>query len=585
MSVVLQRAEGGFRVLTQVPRRVAERTVPTDFRFGLLVAAAAAGAYLVFVTEFLSAVGRLSGPYIAIAWIIAGVIALWFAVPLLRRRVSRTAWPVVTVLIGLALLLAVVLTTGLASAPNNYDSMTYHLPRVMHWLQDQSVAHYYTPISRQLYQPPFAEYAIAHIVSLTRTDRLAFLVQWLALIGDAIAVSVIARRLGAGRLGQLLAATIFVTAPMAILQGSSTQNDLVVSFWILVAVVSVLDSGRDRWFRCLLAGGAVGLALLTKGTAWILLAPFIVWLAVDMVRRYRRAALAPLAAAALVVVCLNAPHAYRNIDSFGNPFGNEQKEYLNDEFGLGVLASNASRSVALEVSGSAAEGGVRRLHDLMGLNVDDPKTTWPETRFKPEFNLLEDSAPNPLQILLMAVAILTGAWIRDRRLAGYLLAVGAGFVLFSAILRWQPWHSRLLLPLIALMAAWVAAVLPKTERRWFALVAFGLIAAGIATALFNESRPLIGRDSVLTTGRLGESFSRSRPDIRNSSLSAVEQLEDCKRVSIELTGDFSNEYQMWALLRAGVFGNTELVVVRKAGARPCSAVVEPSRVLTTTNEG
>src|SRR5439155_13038577 len=175
------------------------------------------------------------------------------------------------------------------------------------------------------------------------------------------------------------------------------------------------DSPRDRWFRCLLAGGAVGLALLTKGTSWILLAPFIIWLAVDMVRRHRRAALVPLAAAALIAVSLNAPHAYRNVETFGNPFGNEQKIYLNDEFGLGVLASNASRNAALEVSGSADEGAVRRLHNLLGLDPDDPNTTFMGDRFKPDFNVLEDAAPNPLQLLLVVVAILTGAWIRDRR--------------------------------------------------------------------------------------------------------------------------------------------------------------------------
>jgi hypothetical protein len=37
------------------------------------------------------------------------------------------------------------------------------------------------------------------------------------------------------------------------------------------------------------------------------------------------------------------------------------------------------------------------LHDVIGLNADDPKTTWSGTRFEPDFNLLEDAAPNPLQ--------------------------------------------------------------------------------------------------------------------------------------------------------------------------------------------
>src|SRR6266480_3257259 len=350
----------------QLPGRVANRAATSDFRFGLLGAATAKGAYLVLVTELLSVLGRLTASYIAVGWIIPVVIGLWTTPHVLRRRVTRPPWPIGAVLAGLALLLVLILTTGLASAPNNYDSMTYHLPRVMHWLQSESVAHYYTPISRQLYQPPFAEYAIAHVVSLTRTDRFAFLVQWFALLGSALGVSVIARQLGAGPLGQALGATIFVAAPMAILQGSSTQNDLVVTFWIVVAVVAVLDSARDRWLRCLLGGGAVGLALLTKGTAWILLAPFVIWLAVDMVRKHRRSAIVPLAAAALIAVSLNAPHAYRNVETFGNPFGNEQHEYVNDEFGVGVLVSNASRNAALEVSGSAAESAVRRLHDAIG---------------------------------------------------------------------------------------------------------------------------------------------------------------------------------------------------------------------------
>jgi 4-amino-4-deoxy-L-arabinose transferase-like glycosyltransferase len=575
MSVVLERAEGEARALTQVPRSVGERAETTDVRFWLLVAATANGVYLVFVTELLSVVGRLSSLYIAMAWVVPGAIVLWLAPRLLRRRIPRPSWPIATVLVGLALLLAMVLTTGLASAPNNYDSMTYHLPRVMHWLQSQSVEHYYTPISRQLYQPPFAEYAIAHIIALTRTDRFAFVVQWFALIGSAVGVSVIARQLGAGALGQVLAATIFVTAPMAILQGSSTQNDLVVTFWIVVTVVAVLDSARNRWLRCLLAGGAVGLALLTKGTAGILLAPFVIWLAVDMLRRHRRAAIPPLAAAALIVVSLNAPHAYRNIETFGNPTGNEQYELVNDEFGFGVLVSNASRNAALEVPGSAVESTVRRLHDLVGLDADDPQITIARYQFELDFNLLEDSAPNPLQILLAVVAALTGAWIRNRRLAGYLLAVWIAFLLFSEIFTWQPWHSRLLLPLIALVAAWTASVLRKTERRWFVPLAFVLIGLGLATALLNESRPLVGRDSVVTTGPIGDVFGRSRSDIGESYLAAAEQLKGCRRVAIELSGDFSGEYSMWTLLPAGVFGNTKLVVVPKTRAQPCSAVIEP----------
>ena len=41
--------------------------------------------------------------------------------------------------------------------PNTYDSMTYHLPRVMHWAQDRSLVPYPTSIERQIQMQPLAE--------------------------------------------------------------------------------------------------------------------------------------------------------------------------------------------------------------------------------------------------------------------------------------------------------------------------------------------------------------------------------------------------------------------------------------------
>ena len=53
-----------------------------------------------------------------------------------------------------ASLLFIVLTvtafTALSSVPNTWDSMTYHLPRIEHWLQNQSLGFYPTSITRQL---------------------------------------------------------------------------------------------------------------------------------------------------------------------------------------------------------------------------------------------------------------------------------------------------------------------------------------------------------------------------------------------------------------------------------------------------
>ena len=75
-------------------------------------------------------------------------------------------------------ILIITLTTALVASPNNWDSMTYHLSRVMHWIQNENVNFYPTQIDRQLTQPPFAEYFILHLQLLNGSDRFANIVQW-----------------------------------------------------------------------------------------------------------------------------------------------------------------------------------------------------------------------------------------------------------------------------------------------------------------------------------------------------------------------------------------------------------------------
>src|SRR5699024_10507382 len=74
------------------------------------------------------------------------------------------------------------------------------------------------------------------------------------------------------------------TTPMAILRSSSPQNDLVTSFWIVCCVYFALSFVRNpNLFNAIALGAALGLAALTKGTAFVFAAPVVlglgVWLA------------------------------------------------------------------------------------------------------------------------------------------------------------------------------------------------------------------------------------------------------------------------------------------------------------------
>ncbi len=128
--------------------------------------------------------------------------------------------------------------------------MTYHLSRVMHWQQQQSLSYFPTPNLRELHAGPWAEMAVLQGQILIGRDRLAASVQWIAMIGCLIGVSYIAKLLGGSGEAQALAAFITVTIPMGILQSTSTQTDYVVSLWLVcLAAFSLESMAREATLR------------------------------------------------------------------------------------------------------------------------------------------------------------------------------------------------------------------------------------------------------------------------------------------------------------------------------------------------
>jgi hypothetical protein len=150
--------------------------------------------------------------------------------------------------------IAVVNTTiALIATPNNWDSLTYHLPRIEQWIQQRSLTDFPTVEIRQIVSNPLAEMLILHFRLLAGSDQLDNLVQALAFVGSIATSALVARRLGAPRNGQILAALYIATLPMAILQSSSTQNDLVVSFFLLATVERLLHGAVRVGLATLLA--------------------------------------------------------------------------------------------------------------------------------------------------------------------------------------------------------------------------------------------------------------------------------------------------------------------------------------------
>lgn len=580
-----------------------------SWRFSLLAALTIVGGLSWLIAEALGAVRAITLPALAIAWILAALAASLAAVRWPGQAILgslRGAWdglrdrtvsiPIeVFIQLGFILLSAGLLAViAFAAAPNTWDSLTYHLSRVMHWQQDGSLAFFATPIQRQLAFGPLAEIGMLNYQILVGGDRLVNFVQYAAMVGCLVGVSLIAELAGGNLRAQVLAALGAATIPMGILQATSTQNDYVATLWCVCFAAFIIVQAAQGTSTPLigLAGVAFGLAIDTKATALIFLPPIALWYAIGLLRRSGAAALRPIAAVVAIGAIILLPQTARNLGLFGNVLGTapgpELGSTMNEVLSPRIWASNVVRGIATQLATPSAQinqvidQGVRDVHAALGIDASSPLSTWKGARFQMVFTLHEDSANNPVHLILIVAAILALLLGRKTKALPLAASVVGGFLLLCIVLKWQPWNSRLELPLFMLAMPLVgvaaSAFLPRAGQSVLALV-LGL--ASLPYLLGNSSRPLIGDRSVLLVSRMQQYFYYPGvPDASAAYLGMAQALKEarCDRIGLMLGYD-DREYLNWVTVKAyQPEAVLEHILVRNASSRygtgfvPCGIV-------------
>ncbi|MCU0608520.1 MAG: glycosyltransferase family 39 protein [Chitinispirillaceae bacterium] len=573
-------------------------------RASLLTAAVLWAVLLVISTELFSALHAIHAKSIAAFWAAAS-LSLCAVLLLTRRKQLRLTlrfpaldlFDKITISL-LSLFIVILCVIAFMAPPNNWDSMTYHMSRVMHWIQNNSLAMYPTNILRQLYNPPGAEMAILHTIVLSGGDRFANLVQLFSLAGIMIGASLITRYLGGGRRGlrpQLFAAVFAATLPMAILQATNTQNDLVASLWLVCFLVFALrfrDGGT--WLDVFCAGAAIGLALLTKGTVLMFAPPFIllapILIVLTPIARKNISLGQALVVASVVALMIIAPHFTRTQKLFNSPLGPAQSEagdfrVTNERLTPAIIAANIIRNTGMHLGGpikpvnAFTETVIRK---ILGSEIENPQSTWVGSRFhvRPEFH--EDVAGNFLAVLIIALTfalMLTKGFRHKNDLLLYAAALVLAFLLFCIQLKWQPFHSRLQLPLFMLAAPLCATVLSKAlPDRLVRFLMILLLAGGLPWLVLNKSRPIIGHTSVLTTPRTDQCFV-NQPGLGHAYRQIATELALWKPASIGLAWNEDGwEYPLWVLLK-----NTRIehVLVDNRSGAITDSVFRPDLILAT----
>jgi 4-amino-4-deoxy-L-arabinose transferase-like glycosyltransferase len=589
---------------------------------------------IALITEITSIGHHLTRGTVAGAWALVlvalavaartRIAAAWRA----RRRppVPRLAvdeWVALAVLGAFA---GVLLAQAWLYRPSNADALAYHLARVEHWIQNQSVAHYAVHFLQQLEFAPLGEYNLAHLHLLLGTDRLDGVVQLFAAAVCVLAVTDIVRLLGGDRRTQLWSAVVCATIPSGLLEATSTQNDYFAAAFTTAALLVLLLwwRGARAIVAWLALATTLSLALLTKGTTMPLIAPLALVLAATIVVRAARAdgvaatakrSAIGLGAGGVIAVVLFGPFLARNLALFDSPFGPWSDGLTIDHPTPQAGAANAIRNVAanFEIGDGTDNIDARisrfvlgRLHsafDRTGVAIDDKRYTV-GVLYDPFVDgdysrnaRNEDIGANPWHVALVGVTggvlvALVALRRRDLRLA-LLLASGLtlGFVVFVSATPFQKFGVRLTLPLLVAWSPLIAIVLARAHRVVGSVVLAFLVVTSLPQLLDNWTRSMIHpafpfKSALAPYFPLGTSVADAVSATDMENLTSAVARSGCDHVAI--ANFITLEYPIWVGLDnegwVGTIEETDVVNESKkfmtAGFDDCVALrrVEPTFV-------
>jgi hypothetical protein len=560
-----------------------------DWRFALLQTVLVAGVFTALYSEILGIFHALLQAYVVAFWLAAIVIAgcLGWRMGLFRRgwrrlvESARTVDRFTRVVVGCFSLVALFLLVIAVIAPaNNMDSLLYHMPRVMHWAQDRSLAHYPVGFEVQLTHPILAELSILQLRLLWGNDQLANLPQWLSLVLSAIAVSFGAKLLGAGRKAQLAAAAFAISIPIGLLEATSTQNDYVTAMWLTILAVCVVYAiiAEPSWGDVLCIAAALGLGLLTKGTFYPYAVAWGIWLIIHWIRQRKPLLLVKRGVVIiLIVVVLNAGYWTRNLITYGGPLGPSAwvTDMSSGRSGIQSVASNLVKDVMLNLVtpsprvNQAMVNFVQTSFQNSDPDVQSFKLNWRWNN--------EDSAGNPIHLFLILLSvlgvILLYALKKVKRgdLLWYSLAAFMTAIIFVVSAHYDDYGVRFQLPLLIVWAPVFGAVIYHLGEKWLAPVAIVfLIIISVPYVFFNTTRPLIAlkndsepyavhpfpaagttkASSIFYSGQRDLLFINA-PDWNTPLMEATHDIRDagCKDVGLRIDSH-DVEYPIWWLLKA-----------------------------------
>ena len=371
---------------------------------------------VVLSTEIFSIFDAINGTNIKLFWtlvlliFIAGVFYLHKIIAIYLNSLEIKKYFSSFEFFFILLIFLLTLLNTLLYSPNTLDAMGYHMPKVMHWVQNSNINFYPTDDLRQLILAPFSEFVIMHLYLLTNVDNFSGLVQWYSMIVSCVAVTLISKELGCNIKFQIFSALFCATLPMGILQSNSTQTDYVTSMWLSMMIYFLIKYIKLNQLKFLLYFSlALGLGIFTKGTFYIFALPFCCWLGLYILIKNKKHFIYALFIPVIILI-INSGHFSRNINLFGNPLGLnvEDNIFLNKKINSSALIGNTVKNFGLNLSlpseslNRITSEKITQLLQVFNISTFDSSYTkiYRHGYYIP-FSFYESTAPNTLHFLII----------------------------------------------------------------------------------------------------------------------------------------------------------------------------------------
>lgn len=438
------------------------------------------------ITEVLSINNNISHIGILISWIIVCGVLISLIIGLHIK--NKNDFEIINIIkknfnkfsIFLLIISISVIVLSILTVPYNSDSMSYHLPRIMFWVQNKSVAHYATDDARQLCSPMLSEFINLHSYLLLKSDLLFNTIQAFSYVFNIFFVYAISKEIGLNKNERRVATLLYLSMPITVAEAFSTQVDNFATVWMLVFAYECLllikkeklELNKSTISSLIIAGASLGIGYLTKPTVCISMVIFAVALIIVRIIKHDKAKtviLSPLISgfSATVIVI---PELLRNVITYNaisdnivgarqvvgtlNPLYIFVNFIKNLFFTLPVKLINISEYVLYKT--------VLIISDLLNVDIDSPLISECGRAYHVgTASPGHDVAINPLQVWLFIFSLIIVVYclIKKRKVCDtYSICSFVSFIAILNIIIWEPYETRYEISYLALICPGVVLV-------------------------------------------------------------------------------------------------------------------------------